>query len=405
MKRIISLLTLTLLLFSCNSDNFDLSNEDPQNANIENPNYKVSQEEAIERLKTFLNENKSKATSSIRIQNIEVLTKGEYETRSFSTNIPDTLMYAINLSNNEGFALMSADNRTAPIFALVEKGNYSFKNDTINNPGFKLFMEMAKNYIAEMTTKTDVQYTKASISNNLSLSLEEENGPKLLYEWGQGNPYNMYTEIRNGKQSPVGCVAVAIGMSTAYFSPSGFNINGYSISFKGNHYTTSDLLKNKDAAQNVARFLREIGRNVNMNYGEKESLASGTDAEKFLKNESKIKNVIGFKNYGDDKTVSYIYQCLRLNSGGGVVIMGGNNSNGEGHMWVIDGIRTYNVSIGNYMHLYHCNWGWDGTNNGWYLQTIFTYNNAFISGGSTSDAPVRFPINIIYSCLSKKAIY
>lgn len=402
MKKQILSLVLLLFLFSCNSDNLDFSTEKKEIAQIESVGFKVSPEEAIERLNYFINDGQSRTSQKINIQNIEALTKAKCKTRSFTTDTPDTLMYVVNLTDNKGFALMSADKRTAPIFALVEKGSYSFEDGNMGNPGFELFMEMAKNYIIDTTTKTNV-ISRANISSDWILV--EENGPKLAHEWGQDSPFNMYTPIVNGKQAPVGCAAVAIGMSTAYLLKGNtFDINGYSMRFTGDYYTKNDLLINTDAAQNVARFLREIGRNINMQYGPNSSGATASDTEKFLKNESKIKYVTGFKNYGDDTTVRFLYDCLRLNTGGGIVLMGGHNAGGVGHMWLLDGIKTY-LGKSEYLDLYHCNWGLNGTGNGWYLQTIYTYNDVIISGGPTNDSPAKYPVNLIYCCLSWKKIY
>lgn len=50
----------------------------------------------------------------------------------------EPLFYVFNLSNNEGYALVSTDFRTTPVYAVTDSGTYSEEND---NPGYQLFME------------------------------------------------------------------------------------------------------------------------------------------------------------------------------------------------------------------------------------------------------------------------
>ncbi|MBP3227945.1 MAG: Spi family protease inhibitor [Bacteroidaceae bacterium] len=38
----------------------------------------------------------------------------------------DTLFYIVNFADDEGFALIAADKRTEPVYALVDQGNYDF---------------------------------------------------------------------------------------------------------------------------------------------------------------------------------------------------------------------------------------------------------------------------------------
>lgn len=388
MNKIFSGLVFLLLLFSCNSEEFVQSNEESQITESSNvSNFKVSPEEAVERLQDFLSGVQSRASSNINIQSIEVFTKEKCNTRALSTNTPDTLMYAINFSDNEGFAIMSADKRTEPIFVLTENGNYNFQEET-GNIGFDIFMEMTKNYIVGMTNETDTTLPFAetrAIGSEWDLYKEKE--PKLKYKWNQNSPYNMYTPIQNGAHTPVGCVAVAIGMCVARAN-SISEINGYPIDLSGGCYTTTELNADPAKAQNVARLLREIGRNMNMDYQTGGSGTSIDAAESFLKNESNIKYVTDFMPFGDQTTTRYLWDCLVLSTGGGVAVITGANSQEEAHMWVLDGIKVYKQGLsGKELCLYHCNWGWGGSFDGWYLQAIYEDNYTNFSGSFTDDAP------------------
>ena len=82
--------------------------------------------------------------------------------------------------------------------------------------------------------------------------------------------------------------------------------------------------------------------------------------------------------------------------------------NGEvkrsGHAWVVDGvaIKSVNISCFNpsgelagtekiYQKLVHCNWGWNGRNNGYFI--IGAFENSYNLGDDTSLAGFR-PYNI-----------
>ncbi len=53
----------------------------------------------------------------------------------------DTLMYAINFADNQGFALVAADKRTSPVLAIIDEG--SFNVDSLSedkDEGFLAFI-------------------------------------------------------------------------------------------------------------------------------------------------------------------------------------------------------------------------------------------------------------------------
>lgn len=59
------------------------------------------------------------------------------------------------------------------------------------------------------------------------------------------------------------------------------------------------------------------------------------------------------------------------------VLIRGNTLQGAGHAWIIDGylhttmkIRTHRL-YPEQRYYYYCNWGWNGTANGWYIQDSF----------------------------------
>ena len=49
------------------------------------------------------------------------------------------------MKKNEGFAIIAADSRTVPVYAFSLEGNIDM-NRTIDNPGFKYFLDSAVEY-------------------------------------------------------------------------------------------------------------------------------------------------------------------------------------------------------------------------------------------------------------------
>ncbi len=397
-----SIFALGLLFSSCSKDENVISSDLVQSIQ-ETAGFKVSPEQAVDRLKHFIDAGLTKASKEIHVKNIEALTKEKCDTKAaLLENIPDTLMYIVNLADEQGFALMSADKRTEPIFALIDSGNFSLKErDSTINPGFEMFLNMTESYITSKIIETKT----VSGNGDADWTLTKSTRPKLDYLWDQWDPYNMYTPLENGKHTPVGCVATALGMVTAHFKKS-FTINGYNLDLSGQIYTTSDLLANSEKASIVARLLSEIGDKVSMRYFLSGSYAYTNDAEAYLKDVSGIQYVTGFRDYGSNIAVENLYNCLRSKSGL-VVIRGTKSDNSVGHMWVMDGVQSYSSTHDSKtLDLFHCNWGWGGFQDGYYLQAIyiFTTSGHFISGGPTDNAPVSYPIDLKYCAVNNKRI-
>lgn len=60
----------------------------------------------------------------------------------------DTLMYLVNYTDNQGYAMVSSDVRSGEIIAFVDKGNFSIQ-DTANNELQKLLVDLMINYQKE----------------------------------------------------------------------------------------------------------------------------------------------------------------------------------------------------------------------------------------------------------------
>ena len=116
--------------------------------------YKVTPDEALEIVQDFIDitgvdtqTRNGGGSLGRKISNIGALRNSLTGTRSQETSYSidlDTLMYVVNFTNNNGFALVAADKRTEPIFAFIDEGNLDFeKLENVDNDMFLSFLDYA----------------------------------------------------------------------------------------------------------------------------------------------------------------------------------------------------------------------------------------------------------------------
>ena len=224
-------------------------------------------------------------------------------------------------------------------------------------------------------------------------------GPFTKINWGQWTPFNNYLPGGCwGVNVPTGCVPTAMVHIMSYHE---WPLTIYSDSLKWDvlkYYTVDRDLKGapQDTINVVAKLFQELGTLVNITYDCNGSSASFTDA-----NAAFNTNTLG---YSTDGIISYSRSEARWDlRNDRPVFVGGHKENDEtGHVWVVDGYRDQQCIWTELAHWYryeggdsphelfltdtlraykytynyvHCNWGWDGDNNGWFYDPIFQTNN------------------------------
>ena len=320
-------------------------------------------------------------------------------TRSGET--PDGNLVHIVQFAGGGYAVLGADDRLPSIIAVVDEGELTAE----------AYAEMVRNGVPEDENGCPAVYpgivfgpeiyellgNDAEVSANvIPLSSNTIYGPwttlkcdaLIKTKWDQGEPYNMLTPQINGKQTLVGCVAVAVGQIMAYkvndYGPiiCPDNIAGYDIDwwyiFNGQsrllrlsiQSSYSDILA-------VAKLLRSVGEAVGMEYGVDGSAAYSRNAAVCMAN-------YGYSNVALE-TYNFEKVCSMLDLDFPVYISATDTEKKVGHAWVIDGytFQHRTVEIVNpqtnvvqdyrmeYRNLLHCNFGWGGSKDGYYLEGIF----------------------------------
>lgn len=382
-----------LCLTSCTTH--DLVEPIATTENVENT-FKVTPKQAesnvLEFIKGVSNSDKSNTRSfaGITIKNTFPLRSNDgLGTRAEESPI-DTLMYFVNFDNNAGFAIAAADNRTEPILAIIDEGNYS-KEDLLkeDNLGFLSFLEGAittelediKNYNPEKETTRATE--KGWIISDLY-------APFLKTQWWQTGEFGTYCS--NGV---AGCGAVAVAQIMSHYQNIRYvqwnesgrlmtaNINWDRIINDSKNNNGWLTYKAPESSDEVARLLRYLGNqmgaiyHVDRNNSSNNQTSVSEEAPVSCMNRFCGLSASPLKGYDEGAIISAIKQNKPVFASGycyrkytWFVTTGYDG----GHAWIYDGYITA-YKNGQRRNLIHCNWGWAfGNKNGYYVSNAFTAN-------------------------------
>lgn len=395
----IAILWLMLFgIYACQNPLDELSVRTDKDLMERNNPYYVSYDDALAKAEAFLNR-ESPSTRALQREVSDYYTYIPYkQTRNVGDSI-DVCFHIFNFADNNGFAVVSADSRTTSIYAYSDVGHLDIA-DTTQNTGISLFFENAIPYYkseimnAPITDAIPKPQPEDSIG---TLAAIEKDGkyyhakyeyttlssvPALLpVTWAQWSPYNYYCkEISNADEgyddkAAAGCGPVAAAQIMSYFRyPSSVGANTFdwdaimqSTSYPLQYYTTSSLA--------TAFLIKKTGDYSNADYGKE------TPTKRF-------NLFVMFQQFGysisssDNFDEAKIRSSLAANS---LVFMMGKSNVFGGHAWVIDGYSYEQLEITYYeleepyeiydkeqrLRMYcHCNWGWGGKDNGYFLNTF-----------------------------------
>ena len=368
--------------------------------------HEVTQAEARQSLEKIIANMTTSATRSGEQKSLPPITsvyttgKPAVETRVGEDVEP--YFHIFNFGDNEGFAIMSGDDRVEPLLALTFSGELTPETD-IDNPGFEIaYSKMEDYYVAKTMSGPSVNPDiPIPPKDSFPTSIVEDSTyyfpMKFGYcpvKWGQGEPYNTYCTITvDGvtKPAPTGCVTVAVAQLMAIYKyPDSYyyHPNNEAATFNWDEMTNHPL---SDAGINkIDSLMYLLGKPYNLCviYGEETSTAFANDIPRTLE-------AFGYSNGGDwvnyntDKVVNELKE-------GYPVLIGGKRlkENGEisGHRWLGHGLMklisthklyrfpngwiTLDPPFESYYIL--CNWGWYGKADGYYLSNVFNVANGAV---------------------------
>lgn len=341
-------------------------------------------------------------------------------------NLSQESYYVFPNADSKGFTIVSGDDRLPEIVGYASQGSY----DENNLPaGFVSFMKAYQNLynkvnmgdaealknLAEIKAWRNkiAQKKNAALSNsnasshaasshaNASASAETSSAVAPLLgdiAWDQTSPYNnMCPKYDSVHVAATGCVATAMAQVMAYYKyPKQLkaDIPGYvnrwngipmeipTITREEGVYDWDNMLPKYNKVANatqqqkdaVAKLMYHCGAAVKMNYGPESAAAvSATKLAKYFGYDADLMMDLNRSTFSLDKWMQIIDTEL---AAGRPVLYSGQASDG-GHQFICDGKDGEG--------LYHINWGWSGSQNGYFDLSLLNPEKGGTGSGSSTE--------------------
>lgn len=394
----------------------------------------IKEKQAIEIAKDFFSTSLRSANSQneFKVSYSEPNVRLSASALRSSNGETENLFYVINRGNNNGYVVVAGDDRVAPIFGYSREGsldvkaierntNLRYMLDTYAEQVYYALQNVEDKAIPAGTLRAGTRLSSEEIEIEPLLEVETDRVTRRAnpIQWGQDWPFNLYAPNINinGRSYPTvsGCVATAICTVMRWHawpqSPKGqtaYNWRGnwlsldfdregkeydwdnmpITVSGRGYDRSTGRIL-NDVQADNIGRLLRDIGYSIRMSYGTAASGGSGTQVyyapKPLVENFSYHKDLKWIQRSDYRSSARWIEEIRSEMNNYGPVIYAGFSSGG-GHCFVLDGLGTHKHSYRDgsvrTVQYAHVDWGWNGSENGWYALDILEPGSQGIGGGS-----------------------
>ena len=292
--------------------------------------------------------------------------------------------YVFNAPRNQGYVIVSGDDRTAEVLGYSYKGSFDESRLPMH---FKSFLQT---YADEIQYLDDAKITEIQRAPRRAEEQDYEPiEPLLTSHWDQGSPYNGLCP----SNSPTGCAATSTAQVMYYHKwpaatvaeipsyytsshhyhmeavPAGATLNWDAMIDSYNYSSSSE------SRQAVAELMSYVGRSIKMDY---DFMGSGAYSHDMVPGISTCFDYqvtqLYRKNYPLVAFEDSIYQQLAT----GYPVIFNGMSTGGGHSFVVDGYDSN--------HYFHINWGWGGESDNFFLLSVLNpYNNTSYGSSSSSD--------------------
>lgn len=299
--------------------------------------------------------------------------------------------YVFNKGENNGFIIVSADERTKPILAYSTEG--SFNTSTLPHT-LKYWLNVYNKEIlsiqsADKKLTTTINNTETANNSSYASSIAPLLG---TIKWNQGEPYNNLCPLippANTTKSVTGCVATGMAQVMMFhkWPISGTGSNTYisrsnsiqlTQNFAGTNYDWANMINTYSAASTeaqktaVATLMYHCGVAVSMDYGTTSSASTLAMANALKNNFGYDSNLQQFQRNYYTRTEWKNMLKSELNTMKPLLYAG--DSNDGGHLFVCDGYDAND--------LFHFNWGWGGQSNGYFQLSALDPSSQGIGGSS-----------------------
>lgn len=376
----------------------------------------VSREQAKQIAIDFVQEEANSLRSSKQVS-LDLIYECQDTCRSKSLRSDSpSLFYIFNLNGQEGFVIVSGDERTPEILG------YSFESDFVVEgmpDNIQYWLDTYRDQIIDIrkinpesvpvnedTVPATYPVFIDTLNHDSGMLLEETVGsdselslrasyassvsPLVKTKWNQDSPYNNLCPLDGGKRSVTGCVATALAQIMKYHEwpkkgtgsrtyttrtkklsvSANFGTTTYDWNNMRNTYSSSYSTTEANA---VATLMKHAGVASLMDYTNRESAAYDSDAGYGLI------NYLGYnpnmQMYMRDYCSNTTWRNLlkeQLNAKLPLYYTGQGKDGG--HAFVCDGYDSRD--------LFHINWGWGGANDGYFQIDLMNPSSPGIGGGS-----------------------
>ena len=309
------------------------------------------------------------------------------------SNHGEICFYAFNMGQ-KGFVIVSADDRFRPIVGYSDEGPFETEN---MSPELEFYLgkiieaRTSRNAVFDDRTAEEWQ----SVTTNGKL-LSRNGGRGVDYicttKWNLDSPYNLYAPEASGGPGGrcyAGCVATAMSQVMKRWNHpiqgSGnhsYYCYGYgqqSANFGATTYDWDNMPDRLGGASQqeieaVALLMYHCGVSVDMNFSPSGSGANSWDVPSAIRRYFSYTNQASLKGR-DEYSLTNWQNMLKEQFEIGWPVYYSGFSNSGGHAFVCDGYDDND--------LFHFNWGWGGSSDGWFVideidyaswaQAIFNY--------------------------------
>jgi hypothetical protein len=303
-----------------------------------------------------------------------------------TTSRGENSFYVFNFGNT-GFVIISADDNYRPIVGYSDEGIFETEN---MSPELAYYL----NSIAEGRSQANRTAQSAEVAEEWMMLKEcgklpsRNRGKKATYlvetRWNQSEPYNWFCPPASGGsggRAYAGCVATAMSQVMKYWNHPAKGSGSHSYFYNGetlsanfgettydwdNMPLTITLSSPQEKIDAVAYFMYHCGIAVDMMYSGSGSGAYSEDVP------DAVLMYFGYSNKArlrkrDSYSLEEWQAMLKDSFDQGWPVYYSGNSSDAGHAFVCDGYDDND--------LFHFNWGWGGSSNGWFVVDEIDYNS------------------------------
>lgn len=434
MKKFYLLVLMAMAAISCQREAEVIEpvpspNEDVTEEMSSSP-YAISEEEALERLDAELKVlyGESTRANERRVSKISAISYNRLypNTRVSNANIAD-LLYIVEFADNNGSAILGADERVEDVFAVLDSDVISvedFENAAsgVDDGDIKIYLAglMLDEAVNQLTR--DSFELRDPIISDLRYSYYEydtlKNENRTCYlrtKWNQYSPYNNFCYDDDWNKCPAGCVTIAVAQTILHTNPQNsdyITLNGeeFSVELLNWKRINEQIPADKVEIVNyeVARYVSKLAQMLEITFRPGGSEGNYHELETIL---TDLGCYDAELTYVDDSDFEGNIRDQLYVRGLPLPFAGKDNSTGSGHAWVLDAyvhnvVDVFLVTVeGNAIvrkeyfgrqetRKVHCNFGWAGSCDGYYSFAIFDLSTAL------PDADTVGEINDISSAMT-----